>query len=160
MPQKLSRLKLPEHAEGRLLRRGMKSAAHRFGLPGVMNIDQRSLFTSFIWVGRLKRAKIKISMNGKASGRSPDTLTISSSNIFCAPSSMNASICTLGRPDRRPSLVSGAGSASTTIAATCCHGGQSPAVVCFKHTKADQLGAGRNLNQPEICPILGEYLTP
>ena len=44
----------------------LNEAIHRFGLPEIMNTDQGSQFTSFDWTDRVKRAKTKISMDGKA----------------------------------------------------------------------------------------------
>lgn len=44
----------------------LNEAIHKFGAPEIMNTDQGSQFTSFDWTDRLKRAKIKISMDGKA----------------------------------------------------------------------------------------------
>jgi putative transposase len=44
----------------------LNEAIHKFGSPEIMNTDQGSQFTSFDWTDRLKRAKIKISMDGKA----------------------------------------------------------------------------------------------
>jgi putative transposase len=44
----------------------LNEAIHKFGPPEVMNTDQGSQFTSFDWADRLKRAKTKISMDGKA----------------------------------------------------------------------------------------------
>ncbi len=44
----------------------LNETIHRFGPPGIMNTDQGSQFTSFDWTERLKRAKTKISMDGKA----------------------------------------------------------------------------------------------
>ena len=44
----------------------LNEAIHRFGAPGIMNTDQGSQFTSFDWTDRLKRARTKISMDGKA----------------------------------------------------------------------------------------------
>ena len=41
-------------------------AIHTSGPPGIMNTDQGSQFTSFAWTDRLKRAKTRISMDGKA----------------------------------------------------------------------------------------------
>ena len=43
----------------------LNEAIHRFGAPDIMNPDQGSQFTSFAWTDRLKRAGIRISMNGK-----------------------------------------------------------------------------------------------
>jgi putative transposase len=47
---------------------------HRFGAPDIMNTDQGSQFTSFVWSDRLKRAGCRISMDGK--GRCIDNVFI------------------------------------------------------------------------------------
>jgi len=52
----------------------LNEAIHRFGTPEIFNTDQGSQFTSFIWTDRLKRAGIKISMDGK--GRFLDNIFI------------------------------------------------------------------------------------
>ena len=44
----------------------LNEAICKFGAPEIMNTDQGSQFTSFDWTERLKRAKTKISMDGKA----------------------------------------------------------------------------------------------
>jgi putative transposase len=44
----------------------LNEAIHKFGPPEIMNTDQGSQFTSFDWTDRLKRAKTKISIDGKA----------------------------------------------------------------------------------------------
>ena len=44
----------------------LNEAIHKFGPPEIMNTDQGSQFTSFDWTDRLRRAKTKISMDGKA----------------------------------------------------------------------------------------------
>ena len=44
----------------------LNEAIHKFGPPEIMNTDQGSQFASFDWTDRLKRAKTKISMDGKA----------------------------------------------------------------------------------------------
>jgi len=44
----------------------LNEAIHKFGPPEIMNTDQGSQFTSFDWTDRLKRAKTRISMDGKA----------------------------------------------------------------------------------------------
>ena len=44
----------------------LSEAIHKFGAPEIMNTDQGLQFTSFDWTDRLKRAKTKISMDGKA----------------------------------------------------------------------------------------------
>lgn len=52
----------------------LNEAIHRFGPPEIMNSDQGSQFTSFVWTDRLKRAGVKISMDGK--GRCIDNIFI------------------------------------------------------------------------------------
>lgn len=52
----------------------LNEAIHRFGPPDIMNTDQGSQFTSFAWTDRLKRAGIRISMDGK--GRCIDNVFI------------------------------------------------------------------------------------
>ena len=52
----------------------LNEAIHRFGAPEIFNTDQGSQFTSFVWTDRLKRAGIKISMDGK--GRFLDNIFI------------------------------------------------------------------------------------
>jgi putative transposase len=49
-------------------------AVHRFGAPEIMNSGQGSQFTSFAWTDRMKRAGIRISMDGK--GRCIDNIFI------------------------------------------------------------------------------------
>jgi putative transposase len=44
----------------------LNEAIHTFGPPEIMNTVQGSQFTPFDWTDRLKRAKTKISMDGKA----------------------------------------------------------------------------------------------
>ena len=44
----------------------LNEAIHKFGAPEIMNTDQGAQFTSFDWTDRLKRAKTRISMDGKA----------------------------------------------------------------------------------------------
>ncbi len=43
----------------------MNEAIVRFGPPEIMNTDQGSQFTSFVWTDRLRRTKIRILMDGK-----------------------------------------------------------------------------------------------
>jgi putative transposase len=52
----------------------LNEAIHRFGPPEIMNTDQGSQFTSFVWTDRLKQSGIKISMDGK--GRCIDNIFI------------------------------------------------------------------------------------
>lgn len=49
-------------------------AVHRSGAPEIMNSDQGSQFTSFVWTDRMKRAGTRISMDGK--GRCIDNIFI------------------------------------------------------------------------------------
>ncbi len=44
----------------------LNEAIHKFGPPKIMNTDQGCQFASVAWTDRLKRAKTKISMDGKA----------------------------------------------------------------------------------------------
>lgn len=44
----------------------LNEAIHRFDPPGIMNTGQGSQFSSFDWTDRLKRAKTRIPMDGKA----------------------------------------------------------------------------------------------
>ncbi len=43
----------------------LNEAIHKFGPPEIMNTDQGSQFTSFVWTDRLKRIGTRISMDGK-----------------------------------------------------------------------------------------------
>jgi putative transposase len=47
---------------------------HKFGAPEIMNTDQGSQFTSFIWTDRQQRESIRISMDGK--GRFLDNIFV------------------------------------------------------------------------------------
>ncbi|MBT8156085.1 IS3 family transposase [Epibacterium ulvae] len=52
----------------------LNEAIHKFGVPGIMNTDQGSQFTSFAWTDRLRRSGIRISMDGK--GRFLDNIFV------------------------------------------------------------------------------------
>ncbi|MFW8596310.1 IS3 family transposase [Cribrihabitans neustonicus] len=52
----------------------VNEAIHRFGPPDIMNTDQGSQFTSFAWTDRLRRAGVRISMDGK--GRFLDNIFV------------------------------------------------------------------------------------
>lgn len=52
----------------------LKEAVHKFGPPEIMNTDQGSQFTSFVWTDRLKRVGTRISMDGK--GRFLDNIFV------------------------------------------------------------------------------------
>lgn len=101
-----------------------------------MNTDQGSQFTSFDWSDRLKRAKTKISMNGKA--RYLDTIFIErlwrSLKYECVylnaweTGSQAKAGAGVGRwitfyNDKRPHAA---------------HGGQTPAMVYFNTNQTDQ----------------------
>ena len=43
----------------------LNEAIHKFGPPEIMNTDQGSQFTSFVWTDRLRRSSVRISMDGK-----------------------------------------------------------------------------------------------
>ena len=60
--------------EAELCVEALNEAIHRFGPPEIMNTDQGSQFTSFAWTDGLKRAGVKISMDGK--GRCIDNIFI------------------------------------------------------------------------------------
>jgi len=112
----------------------LNGAIHKFGAPEVMNTDLGSQLTSFDWTCRLKRAKTKISMDGKA--RCPDNIFIErlwqSLKDECvylhawetgsqARAGVRRWITFCNHP--RPGAA---------------HGGQSPAVVYFDVTQTDQ----------------------
>jgi putative transposase len=52
----------------------LNEAIHTFGPPEIMNTDQGSQFTSFAWTDRLRRAGVRISMDGK--GRFLDNIFV------------------------------------------------------------------------------------
>ena len=52
----------------------LKESIHRFGPPDIINTDQGSRFTSFVWTDLLKRAGCRISVDGK--GRCIDNVFI------------------------------------------------------------------------------------
>jgi putative transposase len=52
----------------------LNEAIHKFGPPEIMNTDQGSQFTSFVWTDRLRRSGVRISMDGK--GRFLDNIFI------------------------------------------------------------------------------------
>ncbi|MBG6174923.1 putative transposase [Labrenzia sp. EL_208] len=43
----------------------LNEAIHKFGASEIMNTDQGSQFTSFVWTDRLRRMGVRISMDGK-----------------------------------------------------------------------------------------------
>ncbi len=52
----------------------LNEALIRFGVPDIMNTDQGSQFTSWAWTNRLRKAGVKISMDGK--GRFLDNIFV------------------------------------------------------------------------------------
>lgn len=52
----------------------LNEAIHTFGPPEIMNTDQGSQFTSLAWTDRLRRAGVRISMDGK--GRFLDNIFV------------------------------------------------------------------------------------
>jgi putative transposase len=52
----------------------LNEAIHKFGPPEIMNTDQCSQFTSFVWTDRLRRSNVRISMDGK--GRFLDNIFV------------------------------------------------------------------------------------
>jgi len=52
----------------------LNEAIHKFGSPDIMNTDQGSQFTSFVWTDRLRRSNVRISMDGK--GRFLDNIFV------------------------------------------------------------------------------------
>ena len=43
----------------------LNEAIHKFGPPEIMNTDRGSQFKSFVWTDRLRRSRVRISMDGK-----------------------------------------------------------------------------------------------
>ncbi|WP_370870577.1 IS3 family transposase [Pseudotabrizicola sp.] len=112
----------------------LNEAIHKFGAPDIMNTDQGSQFTSFDWTDRLKRAKTKISMDGKA--RYLD-------NIFIERlwRSLKYECVYLHAWETGSQAKAGVGRWITFYnhqRPHAAHGGQPPAVVYFNATQTDQ----------------------
>lgn len=112
----------------------LNEAIHKFGAPEIMNTDQGSQFTSFDWTDRLKRAKTKISMDGKA--RYLD-------NIFIERlwRSLKYECVYLHAWETGSQARAGVGRWITFYNQQrphAAHGGQPPAVVYFNATQTDQ----------------------
>ena len=112
----------------------LNEAIHKFGPPEIMNTDQGSQFTSFDWTDRLKRAKIKISMDGKA--RYLD-------NIFIERlwRSLKYECVYLHAWEVGSQAKAGVGRWITFynhLRPHAAHGGQPPAVIYFNAIKTDQ----------------------
>lgn len=66
-----------KHIGSRFLRRlvdASNEAIHKFGPPDIMNTDQGSQSSSFVWTDRLRRSSIRVSMDGK--GRFLDNIFV------------------------------------------------------------------------------------
>ena len=112
----------------------LNEAIHKFGPPEIMNTDQGSQFTSFDWTDRLKRAKTKISVDGKA--RYLD-------NIFIERlwRSLKYESLYLHAWETGSQAKAGVGRWITFYnhqRPHAAHGGQPPAVVYFNATQTDQ----------------------
>ena len=112
----------------------LNEAIHKFGPPEIMNTDQGSQFTSFDWTDRLKRAKTKISMDGKA--RYLD-------NIFIERlwRSLKYECVYLHAWETGSQAKAGLGRWITFynhLRPHAAHGGQPPAVVYFNSIETDQ----------------------
>ncbi len=114
----------------------LNEAIHKFGPPEIMNTDQGSQFTSFDWTDRLKRAKIKISMDGKA--RYLDNISIE--RLW--RSRTYERVC-LHAWETGPQARAGVGRWITFYnhqRPHAAHGGQPPTVVYHNETQTDQEG--------------------
>ena len=66
--------RIPNTLEAEFCVDALHEAIHKFGPPEIMNTDQGSQFTSFAWTDQLRRAGIRISMDGK--GRFLDNIFV------------------------------------------------------------------------------------
>ena len=124
----------------------LNEAIHKFGPPEIMNTDQASQFTSFDWTDRLKRAKTKISMDGKAR-------YLDNPRAFLRTNGSNAlDMSRLWRSLKYECVYLHAWETGSQAKAGvgswimfynhqrphAAHGGQPPAVVYFNHIETDQ----------------------
>ena len=72
--RKVLALRISNTYEAEFLVEAFNEAVRRFGAPEIMNSDHGSQFTSFTWTDRMKRAGIRISMDGR--GRFIDNIFI------------------------------------------------------------------------------------
>jgi putative transposase len=112
----------------------LNEAIHKFGPPEIMNTDQGSQFTSFVWTDRLKRVGTRISMDGK--GRCID-------NIFIERlwRSLKYECVYLHAWETGSQAKAGIGHWITFYnhhRPHTAHGGQTPAVVYFNAIQPDQ----------------------
>ena len=114
----------------------LNEAVHRIGPSEIMNMDQGTQLTFFAWTDRLKRVRIRISMDGK--GRCLDNIFIErlrrslkyKSVYLLAWGTGSQAMIGIGRwitfyNHQRPHAA---------------HGGQPPAVVYFNAIETDQQG--------------------
>jgi len=124
----------------------LNEAIHKFGPPEIMNTDQGSLFTSFDWTDRLKRAKSRISMDGKgryldnprAFSRTDGVHALDMSRLW---RSLKYECVYLPAVETGSQARAGVGRWITFynhLRPHAAHGGQPPAVVCFKSIETDQ----------------------
>lgn len=59
---------------------GLNEAIQKFGPPEIMNTYQGSQFTSFAWIGKLRRSGVRISIGGK--GRFLDKIFVE--QLWCS----------------------------------------------------------------------------
>ena len=142
-----------EHTGSRLSRvDALNEAIYRFGAPGIMNTDQGSQFTFFVWTDRLKRVDTRSSMDGK--GRCIG-------NTFIArlwqSVSLNRSTGTLEKLDCRLKLPT-VGYLIQPSTASRRPGRPAARRVLLQLHKNGSARASDNLNQPKICPRFGEWL--
>ena len=115
-------------------REALNEAIHKFGPPEFMNTDQGSQFTSFDRTDPLKRAKTRISMDGKA--RYPDNIFIERRWRSLKSECVYLHAWETGSPAR-----TGVGRWITFYnhpRPHATHGGQPQAVVHFNATQTDQ----------------------
>ena len=139
----------------------LNEAIHTFGPPEIMNTDQGSQFTSFDWTDRLKRAKTKISMDGKAQYLDNPRAFIRTNGIDALDMSRlwrsrkyecvylhawetgSQAKSGVGRwitfyNHQRPHAIRRENSPPDCFLILLKHGGQPPAVVYFNHIETDQ----------------------
>ena len=146
----------------------LNEAIYKFGAPEIMNTDQGSQFTSFDWTDRLKQAKTKISLDGKA--RYLDNIFIErlwrSLKYECVygPARMGNRIAGQGRSRALDHLL------QPPAAPRHSSGNWSPGPISdppqtwrttarrglLQPHRNRSAGAGSSLSQPENCPKIGE----
>ncbi len=74
MTRKVLAWRLSNTLEAEFCVKALNEALIRLGPPDIMNTDQGSQFTSWIWTDRLRKAGVKIAMDGK--GRFLDSIFV------------------------------------------------------------------------------------